>query len=196
MKSVLTAWHVKLLVLDNLASLASGLDENSKKDWDPINAWLLELRFAGISTVMLHHVGKEGDQRGTSTREDNLDVSIVLKRPHDYCPEEGARFIVHFTKARIPTADLQLIADIEFKLTQDKSGRAAWTWANIRGQRKREILKMLDEALEVNAICEALAVTRQYVSKVKKEAIEKNHLTRAGKLTQSGFLMFSSPEIG
>jgi len=75
MKSLLIARHVKLWVIDNLASLASGLDENSRKDWDPINQWLLELRFAGIATIMLHHTNKDGGQRGTSAREDNLDIS-------------------------------------------------------------------------------------------------------------------------
>jgi hypothetical protein len=41
MKSILTARHIKLWIIDNIASLASGLDENSKKDWDPINGWPL-----------------------------------------------------------------------------------------------------------------------------------------------------------
>ena len=68
MKSLLLARHVKLWVIDNLASLASGLDENSRKDWDPINQWLLELRFAGIATIMLHHTNKDGGQRGTNAR--------------------------------------------------------------------------------------------------------------------------------
>jgi len=68
MKRILLKRKVKLLVLDNLASLASGLDENKKSDWDAVNTWLLELRFAGISTIMLHHVNKSGGQRGTSAR--------------------------------------------------------------------------------------------------------------------------------
>ena len=107
---------IKFWVIDNLASLASGIDENVKKDWDPINQWLLELRFSGITTLMLHHTNKEGGQRGTSAREDNIDISIMLKNARDYTPEDGARFIVHFTKQRIPTKDLQLISDTEFKL--------------------------------------------------------------------------------
>lgn len=103
MKRILITRKVKLWVIDNLASLASGLDENTKKDWDPINSWLLDLRFAGISTIMLHHVNKDGGQRGTSAREDNLDTSIILKTPHDYAVEDGARFITHFSKARVQT---------------------------------------------------------------------------------------------
>jgi hypothetical protein len=188
MKSILVARGIKLFAIDNLASLASGLDENSKKDWDPINQWLLELRFAGITTIMLHHENKGGGQRGTSAREDNIDVSISLKYPHDYTPEDGARFIAHFTKARIPTGDLQLIADTEFKLVQDESGESVWTWANVKGHRKREILKMLDEGLEYEAIKQQLGLSSKgYITKVRKEAFDKGFLTPKGNLTQTGF---------
>ena len=191
MKSILLARKIKLWVIDNLASVAGGIDENSKKDWDPVNQWLLELRFAGISTIMNHHTNKEGGQRGTSGREDNLDISISLKLPNDYTLEDGARFIAHFTKARVPTADLPLISDIEFKIIEDDSGFYSWTHRNVRKERKREILKMLDEGLDYNAIVETLGVTKGYISKVKKQAIRDGHLTAKGKLTQSGFMEVS-----
>jgi len=83
MTAILVSRHIKLWIVDNLASLTSGLDENVKKEWDPINSWLLELRFQGIATLLLHHVGKEGTQRGTSAREDNIDYSAILKSPSD-----------------------------------------------------------------------------------------------------------------
>lgn len=192
MKSILVARGIKVFAIDNIASLASSLDENSKKDWDPINQWLLELRFAGITTIMLHHENKEGGQRGTSAREDNIDVSISLKYPHDYIPEDGARFIVHFSKARIPTTDLQLIGDMEFKLTVDESGHNVWTWANIKGHRKREILKMVDEGLDYESIKNQLGLTSKgYITKVKKKAIDNGLLSLKGKLTQTGFMFVS-----
>ncbi|MBW1813086.1 MAG: AAA family ATPase [Deltaproteobacteria bacterium] len=191
LKSILMTRKIRLLFLDNLASLASGIDENSKKDWDPINSWLLELRFAGIATIMNHHVNKDGGQRGTSAREDNLDISILLKHPRDYTPEDGARFIAHFTKSRVSTKDLQLISDTEFKLIQDESGQHNWTLGNVKKERKREILKMLDEEIDYKSICDNLGVTKGYISQVKKKAVEDGHLTTKGKLTQSGFLAIS-----
>ena len=194
MKSILMTKKVKLWVIDNLASLASGLDENLKKDWDPINSWLLELRFAGITTAMLHHVNKLGSQRGTSAREDNLDISLILKTPHDYTPEDGARFIVHFTKARIATKDLQLISDVEFRLIQDELGRYLWTCGNIKRERKREILKMLGDGMDYNAIKDNLDISKGYITKVKKQAVKDGLLTANGSLTQSGFLYTSEVE--
>lgn len=190
MESILKNNHIKVWIIDNLASLASGLDENSKKDWDPINSWLLELRFAGISTIMLHHTNKEGGQRGTSAREDNLDTSLILKTPHDYTPEEGCRFICHFSKARVATSSLSLIGDIEFNLLEEE-GKLTWKWGNLRKERKKEVLKMLDEGLEYDAICAALELSKGYITKVKKQAIKESLLTAGGKLTQSGFSFIS-----
>ncbi|MDY6951017.1 MAG: AAA family ATPase [Thermodesulfobacteriota bacterium] len=187
MKRILLTRHIKLWVVDNLASLASGLDENSKKDWDPINSWLLELRFAGISTIMLHHVGKEGNQRGTSAREDNLDFSITLKRPHDYTPEDGCRFILHFSKARVATEHLPLLQDHEFKLVHDETGRLVWTWGSTKKQNKVEVIRMLDEGMTQGDIAQALGIHKGTVSKIRRQAIEDGLLSKKNKLTQSGF---------
>lgn len=187
MKSILIARKIKLWIIDNLASLASGLDENAKKDYDPINQWLLELRFAGISTILLHHTNKEGGQRGTSAREDNIDASILLKPPHDYIPEDGARFIVHFSKARVPTRDLKLVSDTEFRLIEDESGNYLWTHANVKQERRIEAIKMLDEGFDQKSICESLEYSKGQVSKIKSWAINEGILSKQGKLTPTGF---------
>lgn len=186
MKQMLVTREVKLWVIDNIASLASGLDENVKKDWDVVNQWLLELRFAGISTVMLHHMNKEGGQRGTSAREDNIDMSITLKRPHDYTPEDGCRFIIHFSKARVRHEYLPLIADHEFKLQQDQYGSLAWTYGSVKKELKREVLRLLDEGMDQTSICETLDISKGYVSKIKKKAIEDGSLDSKCKLTDEG----------
>ena len=159
-----------------------------KKDWDPINQWLLELRFAGITSFMLHHTNKEGGQRGTSAREDNIDISIMLKSAPDYTPEDGARFIVHFTKQRIPTKDLQLISDTEFKLIQDEGQRHVWSWQNVRKETKNEILSLLDEGLSQTDIKDTLGIHKGTVSKIRKQAIKDDLLTPKNKLTQQGFI--------
>ena len=187
MKSILTAKHVKMFVIDNVASLAPGLDENKKQDWDPINQWLLELRFAGISTLMLHHESKEGKQRGTAAREDNLDYSIRLKSPPDYVPEDGCRFIAHFANARVRTVDLTLIEDREFKLVADDAGKTTWTHQTVRAQNKFEVLKLLDEGMTQTDIAKELGISKGRVSQIRKQAIKDGLLTEKNKLTQDGF---------
>jgi len=187
MKRILTTRGVKLWVIDNLASLAGGIDENLKKDWDPINAWLLELRFAGIATIMLHHEGKGGGQRGTSAREDNLDNSIILKRPFNHTPEDGCKFTMHFAKARVRTQDLGLIPDLQFHLTQDETGQLIWTHGNIKAEAKREILRLTDEGLPQTDICNSTGLSKGYVSKIKTKLIQENYLGKNGKITPTGF---------
>ncbi len=194
MKSILIARHIKLWIVDNIASLAGGLDENKKQDWDPINHWLLELRFTGIATALLHYVNKEGGQRGTSAREDNLDISIMLKSPSDYLPEDGCRFIAYFSKSRVNTSDLPLIADTEFKLSEN-NGSAVWTWKGVRGEAKTEIIKLIDEGLSNKAICDTLGITKGYVSRIKKDAINDGTLSKSGKLTQTGMQKLYEDEI-
>jgi len=115
-----------LLILDNLASLTPGLNENSKEDWDPINQWLISLRHLGVSVIIVHHAGKGNQQRGTSGREDALDSIIKLKRPPICGTEQGARFTVMFDKARniAPCAGLR---SFDLHLLEDGSGSLEWT---------------------------------------------------------------------
>ena len=144
---------------------------------------------------MLHHTNKEGGQRGTSAREDNIDASILLKSPHDYVPEEGARFVVHFSKARVPTKDLKLISDTEFKLIEDESGDYLWTHNNVRQERKIEVVKLLDEGLDQKSICDAVGYSKGQVSKIKSWAVNEGILSKQGKLTPTGFeYVYSTPK--
>jgi hypothetical protein len=106
-----------------------------------------------------------------------------LKKPSDYAPEDGARFIVYFTKQRIQTKYLHLISDTEFKLIEDKSGRYVWTFGNVKENVKREVLKMIDEGIEQKSIADTLDIIKGYVSRIKKEAIEEGYLNKKGKLT-------------
>ncbi len=186
MKGLLIERGVKLWVVDNIASLTPGMDENSKQEWDSVNRWLLDLRFAGISTVLLHHEGKEGRQRGTSAREDNIDVSIALQKPANYTPEDGARFIVRFSKHRIRTRDLPLIADTEFQVTEGND-LVTYTWGDVRRQNKLEILRLSDQEIGVTDIASALGVAKSYVTKIRQGAVKDGFLSKSGKLTQAGF---------
>ncbi len=184
---VLLKRGVKLWALDNIGAVTSGLDENATKEWSPINRWLLDLRFAGISTTLVHHEGKSGSQRGASGKEDNLDISISLKRPPGYQPEDGARFICHFEKARIRQQDLYLIADTEFQMQEDPEGKTAWTWKNVKQENKARVLKMLDEGIVRKDIAQILGITGPRVSQIKAEAVKNGLITEAGKLTQTGY---------
>lgn len=89
-----------LIIVDNVATLCGTTGENDADAWRPVQEWALRQRSAGRSVMFVHHASKSGSQRGTSAREDVLDTVISLRRPYDYSSSQGARFEVHFTKAR------------------------------------------------------------------------------------------------
>jgi putative DNA primase/helicase len=89
-----------LVIADNVSTLCRSLKENDADSWAPVQAWCLDLRRRGKSVLLIHHDGKNGGQRGTSKKEDVLDTVIGLRRPPNYNPDQGARFEVHFEKAR------------------------------------------------------------------------------------------------
>jgi putative DNA primase/helicase len=189
MTDVLKYLQVKLWVIDNIASLTSGIDENLKHEWDPINQWFLKLRFAGISTIFQHHTGKEKLQRGTSGREDNIDISILLDYPKGYFKEDGCKFVAIFEKARIRQRDLTLIADTEFSLETDENNSHVWTYANLRISNKKAVLELRDKGQSQKKIAETLDLSEGYVSKIISKAEKDGHITAGGKLTQSGYVL-------
>lgn len=89
-----------LIIIDNLSCLFRMGDENEAASWVPAQNWLLDLRRKGKAVLLIHHAGKNGAQRGTSKKEDMLDVVISLKHPSNYSFNQGARFEIIFEKAR------------------------------------------------------------------------------------------------
>jgi len=178
--------EVKIVVFDNLSSLCPGIDENSKQEFDPVNQFFLDLRFSGITVIYMHHMGKSGSQRGTSGREDNIDIAIELKRPPGYVRTEGCRLIVSFTKARIENASLHLIANTEMQLIRGISGIHEWTFKNSKPHTKVEVLKLLVNKVPNSSIADTLKITPGRVSQLRTEFVHLEYLTSKGKLTQAG----------
>jgi len=120
---------LRLLIIDNLSCLAPRISENSKQHWDSINQWLLELRAIGVAVIMIHHTGKkDGSPRGTSAREDNIDVSISLEEANDDEEEDisfrGVKFVAIFTKSRGLCGNDA--APLTIKIAEGYAGKLPW----------------------------------------------------------------------
>ena len=113
-------------------------------------------------------------------------MSILLKRPSNYKPLDGARFVVKFEKARVRTRHLPSLADVEFRLTEDEQGRGVWVCKSAKGKTKVEVLKRLYEGLDYDVICEETGLTKGRISQIKKDAVEKGWMDKKGKLTEDG----------
>lgn len=67
------------LIIDNLATCVRSTGRESEVElWARVQANAIRQREAGKTVLFIHHAGKSGEQRGTSTREDCLDTVISL----------------------------------------------------------------------------------------------------------------------
>src|SRR6185437_11603893 len=89
----------ELVVLDNLASLA-GLRSGDPDRWHELHGFLMVQRQWGRAVLMVHHANKRGLQRGSSRREDILDLVMAVRRPRDWRPSDGTELEIRFEKAR------------------------------------------------------------------------------------------------
>jgi RecA-family ATPase len=82
---------VKVVILDNLSTLASGMKENEADSWELVSPWLLDLRRRKVAVVIVHHAGRSGEMRGTSKREDSVFWIIALDDARKTPPTNAAR---------------------------------------------------------------------------------------------------------
>lgn len=156
--------EIKVLILDNISCLFSGINEDSKQDWEPVNAWLIRLRHRGIATVLVHHAGKGGQQRGTSGREDSLDTVIQLSKPTGADAREGCHFELTFTKSRSVTGDAVTALDVQL---QTVNGALQWIWRPVEVSLREKVLKLyLDGVVSPTEIAEEAGCTKGTASKL------------------------------
>lgn len=151
-----------LLILDNVSTLCGGIAENEADEWQPIQEWLLSLRRRGVTVVLDHHAGRAGQARGTSKREDVLDVVLALKAPDDYDAEEGARFEVHFEKSRGLAG--RSVEPFEAELAV-RDGRATWKTRGLSEELTRRIVEMRDAGRSSRAIAREVGLDPSTVTR-------------------------------
>lgn len=165
----------EVVIVDNLSAWARSGRENESESWIPVANWLLSLRRRGKAVILIHHAGKSGQQRGTSKREDLLDVVIGLSRPSDYEPSQGAVFIAEFTKARsLMGSDAE---SIELELTGEPD-RAVWKWRTVESSTYDRVVALTKEGLSASEICTELEINKSTVSRHLRKARELGDVSK------------------
>jgi hypothetical protein len=139
-----------------------------------VQPWLLEKRRAGLAILLDHHSGKGGTQRGTSVREDILDVIIKLEQVGE--ERDGARFNVVFEKTRgFYGKDAETF---EARLQTLSDGTSSWS---VSGQNDSEefaaFVEMLRDKTPVEKAAKELKIHRDTAYRWKARAIEKGAIS-------------------
>ncbi|MFY0183850.1 AAA family ATPase [Stenotrophomonas rhizophila] len=161
----------QVIIVDNISALVRGGKENEGESWQPVAEWALRMRASGRSVVFIHHAGKGGQQRGTSKREDLLDTVIALRRPGDYTPDEGARFEVHFEKARALYGED--VAPLEATLITKNDGRQEWALRTAADGLDDSLVEMMSLGLSQSEAAKELNVGRSTVIRHLKRLQEE-----------------------
>lgn len=177
LQRVIDDFDPKLIVVDNISTLVrSGGAENDAEAWIPVQEWALRMRREGRSVLFVHHSGKGGKQRGTSKREDVLDVVIALNRSEPYDPADGARFVVEFEKARYLRGDDT--RSFEAQLGTDPHGRQVWTMRDLEDSTlDRAVALYRDGITTVRGIADELGVNPSTVSRALRKAKAQGLIT-------------------
>lgn len=156
---------VGLVILDNLSALCRSGKENEGEGWLPVQEWALRLRQRGIAVLFVHHAGKGGAQRGTSRREDVLDLVLALRRPTDYSPSEGLRCELHFEKCRSLIGEAA--KPFEVKLQAGSTGTPVWTVRPIENALLSRAAELFKDGVSVRDAAEELGISRSKAHRMK-----------------------------
>lgn len=174
-KALLAGWKEAggkpdLLVLDNLSSLV-GFSRNDPDPWMSMQRFLMVMRRIGVAVLVVHHANKDGHQRGTSRREDMLDLVLSIRRPADYQPQEGARFELHFEKARGLMGDA--VEPIEARMTPGAASGLTWDWRPAQfGELDRAVV-LLNQGLNPSQVARELGISAAKSYRLRKQAVER-----------------------
>ena len=163
--------EVKLIIVDNIATVCRGMRESDNNDWQEfIQPWALRMRKQGRTVLFIHHTGKNGEQRGGSGKEDVLDTSIQLKHPSDYEPEQGARFEVHFKKNRGFSGDAAkpILAQMSDGFFETQP---------LEIDQEKRIADMVKEGASTRVIAEELGMSQSTASR-KVRAVKDSRMTQ------------------
>lgn len=163
----------EVVIVDNLSTLMRSGKENEAESWSPVQEWVLKHRRQGRSVLMVHHAGKNGTSRGTSKREDVLDTVISLRRPEDYTSDQGARFEVHFDKARGFYGESAQAFEARYEVRDDA---ATWTRKTIDDVDAVRVADALNSGLSIRDAAAECGLSRSKTQRLKETAKEKGLL--------------------
>jgi hypothetical protein len=174
---------IRVVIFDNLSCLLPTTPEDKRDDWArDVLPFLISLRRRGVAAILVHHSGKQGQQRGSSAREDQLDTTIRLDPLPDADTNAGARFTVRFTKSRGSFG--VVVEPIEAGLLAQSDCTLTWTWKALAESTTDRLLALVHDggSMTIREAADALGVSPAAIHKAKKKLIAEAKLKAGAKL--------------
>ena len=109
-----------VIIIDHLTAFTSG--RNSPESWYQFYSHLRRLTQRGKTILLLHHAGKNGQQRGTSILDDDIDMKIRLERSAKFENE----VLVTFEKHRDDQTLGKALQPFRYRWGQGPNGQLYW----------------------------------------------------------------------
>ena len=171
---------IRLVILDNLSTLASGIKENDSFEWERLHNWLLQFRRHKIAVILIHHAGRSGEIRGTSKREDAAFWIIALDDAKEHADDKrGAHFISRFTKPSRNTQEE--IPCLEWHVvTEQVTGEVS---VGCKPAQTMDVFRrwIEDGVTECGQLAEEMQVSKGTISKWAKRAMNEGWLRKKGR---------------
>jgi hypothetical protein len=170
-----------LIVLDNLSTLATVVDENAATGWDPVLGTLQAVQQAGCAVLVVHHARKnangKGSYRGSQKLSVLLDIIISLRENPLAGEVNGSAFCLQFEKSRGLTTGTGYELDAKFEAQSD--GRSRWSFEGASlGQIGGMVARVrAGEFATQDEIAAAYEVNKATVSRWKVKAVQANLIT-------------------
>jgi putative DNA primase/helicase len=159
-------YQIDLVILDSVSTLVRSGVDNDVESWRAIQDWSLKHRGRGRAVIYLHHHGRSGNPRGTSSREIVLDARIKLTKDEALTAEKNTAFKLEFAKAReFYGADAApMIAYLS-----TPSGVVTWRRESMKENTRDQVKEMLSQNMKATDIAKELSLTKGRISQIMKE---------------------------
>lgn len=166
---------IECLILDNLSSLTSGLDENAGIDFDPLSQWLLDFRRRKITVIVVHHAGRNGLMRGHSKREDACSWILEL-RDAKTDDDPGAKFTTHFAKPSRNTGET--LPDLLWHFTTGEDGMMDIACEYAAATEYEQFIRHVKEGTQhQNELAEILGKPKSTINRWAVRALKEGHIS-------------------
>jgi hypothetical protein len=122
LQDLITETGAKLVIIDALADIAAGAEENSVKEMQPV---LMRLRkiaeLTGAAIVVIHHASKGGGYRGSTAIAGALDLLLKVEAMPGQSGDGSTVVEIRSEKTR-DVAPIQMGALIRFEESEDARG--------------------------------------------------------------------------